>query len=454
LNDPNGLVYHDGVYHMFYQYHPANTQWGPMHWGHASSTNLIDWQEEEVALAPDGNLLIFSGSVVIDVHNTSGLGTELQAPWVALFTHHDMKAEKEQTHFAETQSLAYSLDHAKTWVKYPGNPVLGNPGERDFRDPKVFWHVATQRWVMLLAVGDHVSFYHSTDLTKWRKSGTFGALRGAQGGVWECPDLISMVCEDKVYWALLVSLNPGGPAQGSGTQYFIGDFDGNSFSSSQTAVKWLDYGPDNYAGVTFHQVKDRHLMIAWMSNWLYAQLLPTHPWRGSMTVPRELHLRKVVQGTATELYLASLPAREFLSAGQEVQNMESDAAYLLSFHIDTAHSFSLGLSNELGESLQLGYAHEKQQFFIDRRQAGVSHFSDNFASLYTAPRVSQTRICPIQLLLDRSSLEFFADEGLSVLTTLMFPSAPFKRLQLQCDAPEKIALHIRLLRSSEANPSD
>ena len=250
MNDPNGMVYYKGTYHLFYQYYPDGNVWGPMHWGHATSTNLVKWKHQPVALYPDSLGMIFSGSAVVDKNNTSGFGTVAKPPLVAIFTQHNEAARLKGAKDFQNQSIAYSLDEGKTWIKYANNPVLRSPGLFDFRDPKVSWNTAANKWIMTLAVFDRVHFYSSPDLKNWTKESEFGENAEAHGGVWECPDLFPMKHEGKEIWVLLVSMNPGGPNSGSATQYFIGDFDGKTFHPYSTETKWIDYGPDNYAGVT------------------------------------------------------------------------------------------------------------------------------------------------------------------------------------------------------------
>src|SRR5688500_16498045 len=249
MNDPNGMVYLNGVYHFFYQHYPDSNIWGPMHWGHATSKDLVHWEHQPIALYPDSLGYIFSGSAVLDANNTSGFGKDGKAPLVAIFTHHNAKEEKTGSSTFQNQSIAYSLDEGKTWTKYAGNPVLKNPGIKDFRDPKVSWHEESKKWVMILAVLDHVELYNSSDLKSWTKLSEFGKDFGAHGGVWECPDLfqLNIEGETKQKWVMLVSLNPGGPNVGSGTQYFVGEFDGKTFTSDtgKSQIKWIDWGQDN-----------------------------------------------------------------------------------------------------------------------------------------------------------------------------------------------------------------
>lgn len=279
INDPNGMVYYKGVYHLFFQYNPYSSVWGPMHWGHATSKDLIHWQQQPIAIYPDSLGTIFSGSAVVDKNNTSGFGKKGQVPMVAIFTQHDTLGEKTGKNNFQNQSIAYSVDEGKTWIKYTGNPVIKNPGIRDFRDPKVMWFEPQKKWIMVLAARDIVSFYSSPDLKNWTKESDFGNDMGAHGGGWECPDLIELGYSDsntgKVNrrWFLIVNLNPGAPNGGSGTQYFIGNFDGKTFTIDQKDTRWLDYGPDNYAGVTWSNTGKRKILIGWMTNWLWKSVV-------------------------------------------------------------------------------------------------------------------------------------------------------------------------------------
>ncbi|HZH37827.1 MAG TPA: glycoside hydrolase family 32 protein, partial [Flavisolibacter sp.] len=288
MNDPNGMVYHNGTYHLFYQHNPDSTVWGPMHWGHATTKNLVHWQHQPVKLFPDSLGTIFSGSAVVDVNNTSGFGSKGKVPLVAIFTHHNPVMEKAGRNDFQYQSLAFSLDEGKTWTKYTGNPVVKNPGIRDFRDPKVMWHQGSGKWIMTLATLDRVTFYSSSNLKDWLKESEFGKELGAHGGVWECPDLFPLEYNGEQVWVLLVSINPGGPNGGSATQYFTGRFDGKTFTPLQTDTQWIDYGPDNYAGITWSNTGKRKIFLGWMSNWQYAAAVPTQTWRSAMTIPRDL----------------------------------------------------------------------------------------------------------------------------------------------------------------------
>lgn len=306
MNDPNGLVYENGTYHLYFQQNPTAPVAGNIHWGHATSRDLVHWQQQPTALAPDSLGLIFSGSAVLDAQNTSGLGQPGRPALVALYTSHSEKKEKLGRPDVENQSLAYSIDHGQTWTKYAQNPVLKNQGSRDFRDPKVSWYAPGKKWLMALSAHDHIEFYSSKNLLAWTKESDFGHSLGAHGGVWECPDLIQVPdAQGQPHDVLLVNMNPGGPNGGSATQYFVGTFDGQTFRATQPGTHWLDYGPDNYAGVTWTNLPagTPPTLIGWMSNWEYGQKVPTSPWRSAMTVPRTLALRPA-QG---QLQLASQP---------------------------------------------------------------------------------------------------------------------------------------------------
>ncbi len=441
MNDPNGLVYYDGVYHLFYQYYPDSTVWGPMHWGHATSKDLVHWNEEDIALYPDSLGYIFSGSAVVDKNNTSGFGKEGTVPLVAIFTYHDTTGERAGRDNYQTQGLAYSLDEGKTWTKYEKNPVLKNPGIKDFRDPKLMWYEASKKWIMTLATKDRISFYSSTDLKNWAKESEFGENLGAHGGVWECPDLFPINHNGDSVWVLFVSINPGGPNGGSATQYFTGQFDGKGFTPYQTDIRWLDYGPDDYAGVTWSNVGERKLFLGWMSNWNYGMLVPTHPWRSAMTVPRDISIEKV----GDRYMLTSKPAKEMdlLNEKQTVLN-NIDASDFdltaktgnmkgpsrLKFHSGNLESFTITFSNESGEKLIVGYDKTANLYFLDRSQSGEIGFEKGFGVKHTAPRIAQTDSIDMELIIDNASIEVFADGGLSVMTAIFFPGKIFSAIRV------------------------
>ena len=441
MNDPNGMVYMDGVYHLFYQYYPDSTVWGPMHWGHATSQDLVHWEHQPIALYPDSLGYIFSGSAVVDHYNTSGFGKDGIAPMVAIFTYHDPVGEKKGTSDFQRQGIAYSQDKGKTWIKYAGNPVLKNPGIRAFRDPKVFWYAPGKKWIMTLATLDCVSFYSSIDLKEWKEESSFGKTAGVHGGVWECPDLFPLEYQGKQVWVLLVNLNPGGPNGGSATQYFIGQFDGHTFTATQEAAQWADYGPDEYAGVTFSNTGSQKILMGWMTNWQYAQVVPTVKWRSALTIPRELGLEKV----GDRLYLVSNPVKELgqlVEKRIEVGEVKADLIQLtnqagglrkpLMIHFQSLANttFTLRFSNDKGDQLLAGYDSISNNYFINRTHSGIVDFHQAFAKLLTAPRISRASESPITLLVDESSIELFADSGLTLMTATFFPQERYNDLQL------------------------
>ncbi|MGI4875767.1 MAG: glycoside hydrolase family 32 protein [Janthinobacterium lividum] len=444
MNDPNGMVYYRGTYHLFYQYYPGGMVWGPMHWGHATSPDMLRWQQQPIALYPDSLGYIFSGSAVVDKNNTAGFGKDAL---VAVFTHHDPAGDKKGSSTYQNQSLAYSLDAGKTWTKYAGNPVLKNPGIKDFRDPKVSWNAVSQKWLMTLATLDRITFYSSPDLKSWTRESEFGQKLGAHGGVWECPDLFPLVMGGKTYWVLIVNLNPGGPNGGSATQYFVGQFDGHTFTPLNDKTKWADYGPDEYAGVTWENTGNRRLFLGWMSNWDYANQVPTSPWRSAMTLPRELGLQQI----GAEIYLTSTPARELtgrLGPATTLQNVAVAAPVDLAARLKTTGakrrltlstqqlgSFELVLGNAAGEELVIGYDAAHKQYFIDRTKAGLVKFSPKFAGRHVAPRLTTSPAADLTLYVDAASVELFADHGLTAMTEIFFPTQPLTTMKLRAARP-------------------
>jgi len=445
MNDPNGMVYFNHTYHLFFQYYPGATVWGPMHWGHATSTDLIHWKQLPIALYPDSLGYIFSGSAVVDTHNTSSFGKNGKTPLVAIFTHHDPKGAAENKNNFQNESLAYSLDNGATWTKYAGNPVLKNPGITDFRDPKVMWFESGKKWIMTLAVKDHINFYSSADLKSWKKLSEFGMGIGAHGGVWECPDLFPLKLNGKTYWVLIVNINPGGPNGGSATQYFIGQFDGIKFSPIDTHTRWLDYGPDEYAGVTWNNTGNRRIFLGWMSNWLYATQVPTKSWRSAMTVPRELKLADynndiiVTSAPVDELNhlrkktlaFKSIPVSPKVNLNKMLGDLSTQ--YTLHLNVGSEQGISVELSNTKGEKLTLGYHKGKNEYFIDRTHAGISTFNKDFEGKFTAPRLSGNKTIRLTLVVDKASVELFADEGATVMTCIFFPHQPLDKLSIIAD---------------------
>jgi len=453
MNDPNGMVYYQGEYHLFYQHYPQDIVWGPMHWGHAVSRDLIHWQNLPIALAPDPLGYIFSGSAVFDRENSSGLGSKDNPPLVAMFTYHDPSGEKAGRTDYQYQGLAYSLDRGRTWTKYEKNPVIPNTEKlKDFRDTKVFWHKPTKKWVVVLAVGNHVRFYSSRDLKEWQQEGEFGSEHGSHGGVWECPDLfpLRIKATNQEKWVLLLSINAGGPNGGSATQYFVGNFDGKTFHNENPSetVLWLDYGRDNYAGVTWSNTpQDRRLFLGWMSNWDYAQKVPTSKWRSAMTLPRELRLIRTDKGVRLEqtpvIEVGQLRdnrlvmRRNFRVQSELKLNAQSplnEIAFAVDLSKTRAKTFGINLRNKPGETYRIGFDVAQNNFFSDRTRAGNHDFADNFAVRpHTAARLSNNRILKMRLLFDVASVELFADDGQTVLTEIFFPTEDFNNFEIYAD---------------------
>lgn len=453
MNDPNGMVYYEGEYHFFYQHYPEASVWGPMHWGHAVSKDLIHWEHLPIALYPDSLGYIFSGSAVVDWKNTSGFGTEQNPPLVAFFTYHNMEIEKAGGIDVESQGIAYSLDKGRTWIKYDKNPVIKNPGIRDYRDPKVFWHEDSQHWIMSIASQQVIRFYHSKDCINWSFMSDFGEGVGNHDGVWECPDLFPLKVKgtDETKWVLIVNINPGGPNGGSAAQYFVGDFDGKKFTSPQTSTQWMDYGKDNYAGVTWSDAPDnRRILIGWMNNWQYAGEKPAITWSGAATLPREMGLVKDQSG----YLLTSEPVKELQvikGTRVEIEPMVVDRSFVVSDLIpfdkapveikltfnqptkaepSTASRYGVTLKNEKGEYIAIGYDNVKKVFYIDRTNSVGEVFSDKFAGVHSAPYTVDTAETEWTLVVDVASVELFAAGGRVVMTDVFYPSELFNTIEL------------------------
>ena len=442
MNDPNGMFYKDGVYHLYFQYNPYGSVWGNMHWGHSTSTDLMHWKFEGCAIVPDAWGAIFSGSCVVDHENTAGFGKEAV---VAFYT----SAKSTPWGDIQMQSMAYSLDNGKTFTKYEGNPILTS-SEKDFRDPKVFWYAPGKHWVMILAVGQHMEIYSSVNLKEWKKESEFGAMQGAHGGVWECPDLVEIPVEGtrEKKWVLICNLNPGGPFGGSAAQYFVGSFDGKKFvNESPTQTKWMDWGKDNYATVTWSNAPDgRCIALGWMSNWQYANNVPTRQYRSANTLARDLTLYREGQ----ELYLKSTPSVEVkkargkkvsipsfkVSEKHEIVNLfeEKQGAYEVEIVIQNAGASKIAFSllNDKGEKVSMYYDLNRKQFVMDRSESGTVDFSKDFPAVTVAP-VNVDKELTLRLFVDRSSIEAFGEDGKFVMTNLVFPSQPYVKMCFEAD---------------------
>ncbi|MBK9734551.1 MAG: glycoside hydrolase family 32 protein [Saprospiraceae bacterium] len=453
MNDPNGMVFFKGEYHLFYQYYPDSTVWGPMHWGHAISKDMIKWTHMPIALYPDSLGYIFSGSVVIDWKNTSGFGKHGFPPMVAIFTHHNMDAEKAGRSDFQYQSIAYSIDKGRTWTKYDGNPVIPNPGNiRDFRDPKVIWHNESQKWIMVLAAKDKVKFYASTDLKKWSFESDFG-INGDKR-LWECPDLFPIIVEGskEIKWVLVVSMQTGAPNGGTGTSYFVGNFDGHKFTNvnKNNAQQWLDFGTDNYAMVSWSDIPDtdgRRLMMGWMSNWQYAQKVPTKKWRSAMTLPREITLCYTASGS---FKLRTKITKEFSSLRKDTINIEltniSDHEYILPlnqvglYEIEMTfvktNDIAFLLTSVENDSIKVGYQKTTNQWYIDRSISGKSDFYDGFAARHHTSSNVDSTIVSMQIIIDKASIEMITEDGMVAMTDIFFPKTDMSKIILMSTKPK------------------
>ena len=442
MNDPNGMFYKDGVYHLYFQYNPYGSMWGNMHWGHSTSTDLVNWKNEGVAIAPDAIGTIFSGSCVVDHNNTSGFG---EGAVVAFYT----SAKQTPWGDCQTQSMAYSLDNGKTFIKYENNPILTS-SEKDFRDPKVFWYAPKEHWVMMLAVGQHMEIYSSKNLKDWTKESEFGEGHGCHGGVWECPDLVELPVEGtkEKKWVLICNINPGGPFGGSATQYFVGDFDGSTFTNNYPEeTKWMDYGKDHYATVTWNNAPDgRCIAIGWMSNWQYANNVPTLQYRSANTIARDLSLFK----QNGSIFLKSEPCKEMVEARKDGRQIKAvnvakaetislstqsgNGAYEVELSINPGKSkeVSFTLSNGKGEKVLMTYDTVKKTLAMDRSKSGEVSFSKDFPAVTEMP-VSKSKELKLRLFVDKSSVEAFVNNGEFVMTNCVFPSAPYDMITFESD---------------------
>ena len=412
MNDPNGMFYKDGVWHLYFQHNPYGSQWENMTWGHSTSTDLIHWTFQGAPIEADAWGTIFSGSAVVDHNNTAGFG---KGAVVAMYT----SAGENQT-----QSIAYSNDNGQTFTKYDGNPVLTS-NTPDYRDPHVFWNEDIKRWNMIMAEGQHMDIYSSADLKEWKLESQFGAEYGNHGGVWECPDLMKMKVRgtDQYKWMLLCNINPGGPFGGSATQYFVGQFDGHKFTceSAPEVTKWMDYGKDHYATVTFDNAPDgRHVAMAWMSNWQYANQVPTMQYRSANSVPRDLDLYEY-QG---QTYCGVTPSPELAAARpKKATKTLTEACEMV---VTLKGNATITLANDKGEQVVMTYDEKSRTFAMDRTKSGQKEFSDDFAALTVAP--VHGKMSQLRLFIDRSSIEAFDADGKMAMTNLVFPTKPYNKV--------------------------
>ncbi len=445
MNDPNGMFYKDGVWHLYYQYNPYGSKWQNMSWGHSTSTDLVNWEHHPVAIEPNSLGQVFSGSCVVDSDNTAGFGKDAV---IALYTSAGIN---------QMQSLAYSTDNGETFTIYPGNPIITL--ESEARDPNMFWNDETKEWNLLLAHAlDHeMLIFTSPDLKEWTLQSAFGKGLGAQGGVWECPDMRHLPVEgtDESKWVLICNLNPGGPFGGSAAQYFTGDFDGRKFtadtdSEGNVPTKWMDYGKDHYATVSWSGAPDgRNVVIGWMSNWQYAAEVPTHQYRSANTLPRDISLFKGADG---QYYLRTVPSPELLAlrdhrtvSAKGKSFGKSPVKFALpeandgiceinmTLNARKADKVTITLANRQGEKVDMTFDPAASTFSFDRTQSGITDFSHDFPAVVTAPTLRNSTSQSLRIFVDRSSIEVFDGEGNFVLTNLVFPGSPYTTLSLSAD---------------------
>ena len=415
MNDPNGMFYKDGVWNLYFQHNPYGSQWENMTWGHSTSTDLVHWKFQGDPVQPDALGTVFSGSAVVDKENTSGFG---KGAVIALYT----SAGESQT-----QSMVYSTDNGKTFTKYEGNPVITS-NVPDFRDPHMFWNEDIKKWNMILAAGQHMEIYTSDNLKDWKLESSFGEMYGNHGGVWECPDLMKMKVRgtDKEKWMLICNINPGGPFGGSATQYFIGDFDGHKFTceSKPEVTKWMDYGKDHYATVTFDNAPaGRRVAIAWMSNWQYANQVPTLQYRSGNSIPRDLGLFEY----KGETYCSVVPSPEMAAARSKKAGKKlTESCEMV---VNLKGNATITLSNDKGEKVVMNYDAKAETFSMDRTKSGKMDFSSDFAATTKAPTYG--KISQLRIFIDKSSIEVLDAEGKMAMTNLVFPTKPYNKVTIQ-----------------------
>lgn len=442
MNDPNGMFYKDGVWHLYYQWNPYGSKWQNMTWGHSSSKDLVHWEHHPAAIEPNGLGAVFSGSSVVDTENSAGFGKNAV---VSLYTSADA---------SQVQSLAHSVDNGRTFEIYPGNPILTL--ESEARDPNMFWDASNKRWVLSLAHAlDHeMLFFTSPDLKNWTLQSAFGKGIGAQGGVWECPDLFKLKVDGtgQEKWVLVCNINPGGPFGGSATQYFVGDFDGTTFTADTDAngnipTKWMDFGKDHYATVSWSDAPDnRRTLIGWMSNWQYGADVPTSQFRSANTLPREAGLFKGADG---QLYLSSTPSPELTALrDKEILKISNKGIgknprefslpvsndgvceIILDFDCRKAEGVDIRIANKDGEYVTLNYNPANHTLSFDRRNSGIVDFSQDFPTVTVAPTFENSNKVSLRIFIDKSSMEVFGNNGKFVMTNLVFPTKPYSTISV------------------------
>jgi fructan beta-fructosidase len=459
MNDPNGLVYFDGEYHLFYQHNPHGHEWGHMSWGHAVSDDLVHWQHLPIAIHEEYGIMAFSGSAVVDEKNTSGFGVGGQPPLVAIYTGHGLGRQ--------TQDLAYSNDRGRTWTKYAGNPVI-DIDEAEFRDPKVFWHEPTSQWVMIVALSakKRLQFYSSSDLKAWTLLSEFGPAGVLNKPNWECPDMFELPIENEpgaTRWVVEANLGGGSIAGGSGGEYFIGEFDGEKFVAESKESQWFDFGRDYYADLTWSNVPredGRRISIGWMSN-TETSSTPTYPWRSAMSIPRQLSLRRV----DGKLRLCQRPVRELDSLRDSLVDIkprsldnETLPIELAGQQLEITLEVRPGTATEFGarvlkgerEQTTVGYDAKNESLFVDRTKSGNVTFHPAFAGRHAGPlKADENGLVRMTIYVDASSVEVFGNHGESVITDLVFPSSKSNRLELYADGgtAEIVSCQVHKLKS-------
>lgn len=445
MNDPNGMFYKDGVWHLYYQWNPYGSKWQNMTWGHSSSKDLVTWEHQPVAIEANGLGAVFSGSSVVDTENTAGFGENAV---VSLYTSADA---------SQIQSLAHSEDNGLTFEIFPGNPVITL--ESEARDPNMFWDDNNKCWVLSLAHAlDHeMLFFTSPDLKEWTLQSAFGKGIGAQDGVWECPDLFKLKLDgtDEEKWVLVCNINPGGPFGGSATQYFIGDFDGKTFiadtdDTGSIPTKWMDFGKDHYATVSWSNAPDnRRTLIGWMSNWQYAAEVPTKQYRSANTLPREAGLFKGADG---QIYMSSAPSPELITLrDKEITKVKNKSIgrkareyalttsndgvceILLDLDCRKADSIGIRISNKEGEFVTMTYNPSDNTLSFDRRHSGIVDFSQDFPAVTVAPTFENGNKVSLRIFIDKSSMEVFGNNGKFVMTNLVFPTKPYSTISIEAN---------------------
>ena len=430
INDPNGLVYYQGKYHAFYQHHPYEHKWGPMHWGHVISDDLYHWEHLPIALYPDENGTCFSGSAIVDHDNVSGLGKDGIAPLLLFYTA-DLNGE------SESQCIAYSLDGVN-FEKYEGNPILEHSKYKDFRDPKVFYYEADNAWKMIISVFDHIKIFESKNLLDWNLINTF-STKSVINGVWECPDLFPLQFNDETYWVLILSVGPK-PGEGSTrTQYFIGDFDGKNFTplESSDSIRFIDYGLDNYAITSFSETDER-IMITWAQNGYYAPATPQYGYCGQLSAPRIPFLFEDNSGNLS-LGFRPVDLPETINSSElETHSSEgkmyvelSNKPLLIEFDLDSDANFELELYNDSGETLS--FSKEGTELILDRSETlgNIDHeaFQHDFFKIHKA---DQKLNAPSNyfVFLDSHLLEIYAENGTNVFTSTIYPKSPLDKAKI------------------------